>query len=137
LDQDCYLDEVERSLVAQQGCLVLLDLARRVSLGDHQGARERIRFLEPPRQRLLTRSLRQAGGILERTGALLDAIRGRPDALDREEVISSRRPRARRLPLAGTPPQGRIAGTASPAFRIGALIPGSIRRPLRQLLDGW
>jgi hypothetical protein len=41
---------------------VLEDLARRVSADDRRGARERVRFLEPPRQRLLTARLREAGG---------------------------------------------------------------------------
>jgi hypothetical protein len=75
LDRGEYLARVEESLVFRHGCALLGDLARRVSADDRRGVYERIRFLEPPRQRLLTARLRETGGALGGIGELLEDLR--------------------------------------------------------------
>ena len=75
LGHDDYLARVEASIVARHGCSVLRDLHRRVQAGDSAGVRERVRFLEPPRQRALLASLRAAGGELARIGDFFDHLR--------------------------------------------------------------
>lgn len=71
LNRDDYLDEVERSLVAGQGCGLVIDLARRLSEGDVAGARERVLWLRPPRQRWLIERLLEADGLLRDLGTFL------------------------------------------------------------------
>ncbi len=70
-----YLARVEESLLMQQGSVMLHDLHVRVATGDTRGARERVLFLEPPRQRLLTAGLRRAGGPFGVAGELLEDLR--------------------------------------------------------------
>lgn len=80
LGNDDYLAGVEASITGRHGCEVLLDLHRRVAAGDLAGARERVRFFGPPRQRALIATLRGAGGFLERMGNLFDELHaGRMD----------------------------------------------------------
>lgn len=110
LDRGKYLAQVETSLIFRQGCGVLADLVRRVVAGDQRGARERVRFLEPPRQRILTARLREAGGVLGAVGELLEALRdGRKDLASPAvvaELHSARRVAADHL--ARYPQKGRI-----------------------------
>jgi len=75
LGHDDYLARVEASILARHGCGVLRDLHRRVQAGDSAGVRERVRFLEPPRQRALLTSLRAAGGGLARIGDFFEQLR--------------------------------------------------------------
>lgn len=75
LGDDEYLARVEASITARHGCSVLRDLHRRVQAGDSAGVRERVGFLEPPRQRVLVASLRAAGGELARIGDFFDHLR--------------------------------------------------------------
>jgi poly-gamma-glutamate capsule biosynthesis protein CapA/YwtB (metallophosphatase superfamily) len=74
LGHDDYLARVEASITARHGCSVLRDLHRRVQAGDSAGVRERVRFLEPPRQRALLASLRAAGGGLARIGDFFERL---------------------------------------------------------------
>lgn len=80
LGEDRYLEFVEHSHHASQGATLLVDLARRIASGDRAGARERVRYMEPPRQRLLTAALRQRDGFLGQVGAVFEDLRdGRAD----------------------------------------------------------
>lgn len=88
LDDDWYLNAVEQSLVAQNGCLVFLDLARRIAEGDQRGVLERVRFLELPRQQLLRASMIAAGGLVGDIGSLLDRAREWPEALHRSDLAA-------------------------------------------------
>ncbi len=75
LGQDHYLDGVEDSHQSEQGASLVTDLAQRIVSGDRTGACERVRHLEPPRQRLLTAALREREGFLRRAGVLLEDLR--------------------------------------------------------------
>lgn len=75
LADDDYLGRVEASLTARHGCAVLQGIHRRVQAGDVRGARERVRLLEPPRQRALVASLGAARGLLKSIAGLLEALR--------------------------------------------------------------
>lgn len=110
LGRDRYLGRVERSLTARQGCGVLIDLARRVTEGDLGAARERIAFLLPPRQRLLTAGLIERGGILRRIGVLLEDLRDRredPASPSLASALAALASQAERF-RAGCPQMGRI-----------------------------
>jgi hypothetical protein len=88
LDRDDYLRRVQDSLMFRQGCSLLEDLARRAGADDHRGVSERIRFLDPPRQRTLTARLREAGGALGAIGSLLEDLRERRKVLGSREVMA-------------------------------------------------
>ena len=110
LDQDRYLDAVEAALLARQGCGVLLDLSRRIAQGDAGGAAERVRFLDPPRQRVLAATLRGAGGVLGGIGTLLEEVRDgklRTGGPPFTSALERLRGPAERL-LSASPQKGRI-----------------------------
>jgi poly-gamma-glutamate synthesis protein (capsule biosynthesis protein) len=83
LGQDEYLARVERSLVATQGCGLIGDLARRLADGDLTGARQRVRYLRPPRQRWLIARLSDGDGLLLEIGTVLTELLNTPDDLSR------------------------------------------------------
>lgn len=110
LHHDRYLEFVERAHHATQGAEFVVDLDRRVALDDAAGARERVRYMEPPRQRLLTAALRARGGFLGEIGALFEDLRdGRVDPFDpavRTGLAALARPAAQFLE--GDRPAGRL-----------------------------
>ena len=100
MNESSYLDRVQAALLGRHGCSLLVDLARRSAGGDIQGVRERVRFLETPRQRFLTVSLREAGGTLAQIGSFLDDLRERRKDLASPTVaaeLAAIRPAAARL----------------------------------------
>jgi hypothetical protein len=71
LGQTGYLDRVEERLLARHGCLLAIDLAKRVAAGDARGLEERSRHLTVPRQRDLVTSL---SGREDPLAAVADAL---------------------------------------------------------------
>jgi len=110
LHHDRYLESVERAHQASQGAGLVADLDRRIGSNDRDGARERVRCMEAPRQRVLTAALRARGGFLGQAAALLDDLRdGGTDLFSPAvctELAALARP-ARKL-LAGYRPVGRL-----------------------------
>jgi hypothetical protein len=78
LNEDAYLEQVERSLELQQAAVLLLDLVRRCSAGDRRGVRERSRYMMPPRQRILVRKLLEWPGLPREVGLTLERLREQP-----------------------------------------------------------
>ena len=68
-------DGVEAWHVANAGCHLLLDFARRISAGDARGVSERLSGLEPPRQRWMIGRLKDSGGVTQQIGSLLEVLR--------------------------------------------------------------
>jgi poly-gamma-glutamate capsule biosynthesis protein CapA/YwtB (metallophosphatase superfamily) len=75
LARDRYLDRVETDQEYTQAGVLFLDLAHRLGRGDEIGVRERVTYFHPPRQRVLTASLRRRGGLFAEVGALFEALR--------------------------------------------------------------
>lgn len=78
LNDDRYLEAVERSLIARQGCSLIIDLARRLAAGDEAAVLERIWFLAPPRQRQLGLDLAAREEPLAAIGHCLNEVRDSP-----------------------------------------------------------
>ena len=75
LGDDRYLERVERALVTEHAASLVQDIASRVAGEDRTGYAERIRHLEPPRQRRLTARLRGSKGVGGAWAGVLEALR--------------------------------------------------------------
>ena len=76
-----YLSAVEDRLLLREGARILVDLSDRLGREDLDGARQRVAFLGPPRQRFLLAWLRNADELSRSIGDLLERLYAGPDVV--------------------------------------------------------